>query len=347
MTWIIGGNCFNGFICVADIQATIEYPGNRKNKYFNCVQKIHKLHDNVCVAFSGDIRSGLLIVEDLIRNMKEAYGDNEYFDLDGQSEELIGYLKRLYKKINPTSEPYLELMFLWNAQEEDEPQFRPFCMKFKSPEFTINSTPMLGVAQTGFGRHDASYGSIFSFLSGHPKDTEAYQNLCGEVKETPHVWTVEKFKKLVFNEASKLDFPGVSKSLISYESVIPYKDIYPEWLLPLLRDAFKELGVDYSNKKTANDNLNVVTMDIEKMDERIKFLEENHKDKFDVIRYILSVAVENENYDCLCKQPPLISDQIVDEDEEIHSCHLIANWHDMEAFLKSKGVNLKACSAIA
>ncbi|MEZ8392524.1 hypothetical protein AB4252_06220 [Vibrio cyclitrophicus] len=98
MTWVVGGNCFNGFVCVADIQVTLEYK-NKPRKYYNSVQKIHKVYDNLCVAFSGDIRSGLIIIEDLQKNLHNSIKENEYFDLDGQSKELIEYLKTVYKKL--------------------------------------------------------------------------------------------------------------------------------------------------------------------------------------------------------------------------------------------------------
>ncbi len=41
MTWVVGGNCFNGFVCVADIQATITLTGGEV-RYFNCIQKYTK-----------------------------------------------------------------------------------------------------------------------------------------------------------------------------------------------------------------------------------------------------------------------------------------------------------------
>lgn len=114
MTWVVGGNCFNGFVCVADIQATI-IKSNGQTHYYNCVQKIHKVTDNFCVAFSGDIRSGFKIVDFLRENIAYNFKEGEYFDIDGQSQDLINILKYAYNDANPRNKHNVELMFLWNS----------------------------------------------------------------------------------------------------------------------------------------------------------------------------------------------------------------------------------------
>lgn len=347
MTWIVGGNCFNGFVCVADIQATVEFNNGRPVEYYNCVQKIHKIFDNLCVAFSGDIRSGLLIIEDLSIQVHQSIKENEYFDIDGQSSLLIEYLQNLYKKINPKENPYLELMFLWVAQEGEEYQYRPFCMKFKSPEFRLNSTPQVGVSQSGSGTRNETYNSIFSFLSGRSNDSEDYKKVFRNIEEVPKIWTVQKFKNLLFHEASAVNFPGVSKSLISFESVIAYKDIYPAWIQPFMTDAFVELGIEYSNKNTANHNVNLVEIDLFKIDQKIADLQENHPEKFEAIRSVLSVAEELKDMESICKLPKITSDQYVDDEEIIHCQKLIAKWADMVSFMKEKNIKANDCHAFA
>lgn len=347
MTWIVGGNCFNGFVCVADIQATFVFNNGRPSEYYNCVQKIHKIFDNLCVAFSGDIRSGLLIIEDLSIQVPQSMKENEYFDIDGQSPLLIEYLQNLYEKINPKEKPYVELMFLWVAQEGEEYQFRPFCMKFRSPEFSLDSTPQVGASQSGSGTQNSSYNSIFSFLSGRSTDSEEYKKIFGNIEDAPKILTVQKFKNLLFHEASAVNFPGVSKSLISFESVIAFKDIYPDWIRPLMTDSFVQLGVEYSNKYTANHNVNLVEMDFFKIGEKIADLQKNHPEQFDAIRSVLNVAEELRDPESICKLPKITSDQYVDDKEIIHCQKLIAKWSDMISFMKSKGIRGNACHAIA
>jgi len=347
MTWVVGGNCFNGFVCVADIQATIEFSDSKPNKYYNCVQKIHKVFDNLCVAFSGDIRSGLLIIEELSNQVQKNINENEYFDIDGQSSLIIDYLKGLYNEINPTTKPFLELMFLWTAQEGEELSFRPFCMKFKSPEFRLNSTPQLGLSQSGSGINNKAYNSIFTFLSGKKSEEKEYNSLFGNIEDAPNVITVQKFKNLIFNEASKVSHAGVSKTLISFESVIPYKDIYPEWIQPYLTQVFSELGINYFTKDTANHYLNLVEMDFENILIKTKELQDEQPDRYEEIREILSVAKALEDYDGLCQLPPIVTDKFIDSEESIDSKVLITTWDGMVAFLKGKGINVKACSAFA
>ena len=155
------------------------------------MQKIHKVFDNLCVAFSGDIRSGLLIIEKLSIQIPQRMKENEYFDIDGQLAILVDYLNWLYKKFNPNSKPFLELTFLWTAQEGD--------------------------------------------------DGEIYSALFGSIEATLKIWTVQKFKNLLFHEASKVNHSGVSRTLISFESVINYQDIYPAWIHSFIKEAFIDL----------------------------------------------------------------------------------------------------------
>ncbi len=347
MTWVVGGNCFNGFICVADIQATVEFSNSKPDKHFNCVQKIHKVFDNLCIAFSGDIRSGLLIIEELSIQIPQQMNENEYFDIDGQSAILVDYLKGLYNEINPKTKPFLELMFLWTAQEGDELTYRPFCMKFRSPEFRLNSTPQLGVAQSGSGVNNKVYNSIVTFLSGKEGEGEDYDALFGNIENAPNIFTVQKFKNLLFHEASKVSHAGVSKTLISFESVIAYNDIYPEWIQSSLKQAFSDIGFEYSNKKTANHDVNLVEVDIESILNTAENLKAEQPQRYKEVREVLSAAKALENFDSICQMPSITSDKYIDENENIDSKHLITKWPDMVSFLKGEGINIKACNALA
>jgi hypothetical protein len=49
MSWIVSANCFNGLVCIGDIQATITFNNGRKPEHVNCVKKIHKIYDNLIV----------------------------------------------------------------------------------------------------------------------------------------------------------------------------------------------------------------------------------------------------------------------------------------------------------
>ena len=58
MSWITSAKCFNGLVCIGDIQATITYP-NGTVKYINCIKKIYNIYDNLIVGFAGDIKVSL------------------------------------------------------------------------------------------------------------------------------------------------------------------------------------------------------------------------------------------------------------------------------------------------
>ncbi|WP_199770310.1 hypothetical protein [Dickeya zeae] len=190
MTWVVGGNCFNGYVCVADIQVTIQRRGEC-DLYYNCVQKIHQISSNLCVAFSGDIRAGLSIIAEITYNLSLNMKENEYFDIDGQSSTLITLLQQLYQELYPgLYKPYVEFMFLWNAQEGDEIFFRPFCMKFKSPMFNMNSIPVPGLAQTGSGINNNAFNAITSFLTGKMSDSDEYQRIFSGITAAPNLVTV-------------------------------------------------------------------------------------------------------------------------------------------------------------
>lgn len=346
MTWVVGGNCFNGFVCVSDIQVTIEFNG-RPNKYFNCLQKVHKIHDNLCVAFSGDIKTALIIVEGLQVNIKERFKENEMFDIEGQSHIIKNYLQEMYKKINGESQPFVDFMFLWNSQREDDLHFTPSLVTFRSPNFNMTSTPVLNARETGYGRTDEQYNAIATLLSGKSKDTTEFNKLKGELVEIPRIWTVEKFKNFVFAEASKVNFPGVSKTLVCCESVIQYQSIFPSWVHDMLKVVFQQLGVKYQGINTANDLITQVELDKSVMDDIFKKMKQYEPDKLDFIRELLGTAMKHYDGSALTEVPKIEFSCSVDDNEKIDSETLFSKWEEVEGFLKQKGIKISACSAIA
>jgi hypothetical protein len=348
MTWVVGGNCFNGFVCVADIQATISYPKQerRPEQYFNCVQKIHKITKNLCVAFSGDIRSGLKIINELRLYVANYLKDDEYFDIDGQSLAVRSFLKWAYRQINPGIEsPSLHLLFLWNSQDGDGLIFKPFCMKFRSPEFNMTSVPIPGLLQLGSGSADPKYKAIAAFLSGDDAQTPEY-NAIFDSENIPGIWTVSKFKNLLFHEGANVSLPGVSKTLMSFESVIPYSELFSEAMHEKLTAAFKVLGVQYSTKKTANHSYNEVVIDPQKIKNTVRDLMGEDFEAAVRASDILSEGMQQVDMSVLYELPPITVDYIWGE-EVVHSPHLITTWEGMVKFLKVHNIDMKACVASA
>ncbi|MCL6744184.1 MAG: hypothetical protein E6470_22120 [Enterobacteriaceae bacterium] len=346
MTWVVGGNCFNGFVCVADIQVTIISASGRV-RYFNCVQKIHQIGNNLCVAFSGDIRSGFKIIELLRENIAQNFHKDEYFDIDGQSKILIDFLKHCYNHINPVHKPYLELMFLWNSQEGDGLLYRPFCMKFKSPNFTMNSTALPGLAQSGGGIKNSTFQAITSFLEGKEISTPEYERLFSNVQGAPQIITLKNFKNIILNEASKVDQPGISRTLISFESEIPYKDIFGEQQSRNLSEAFITLGLGSTKMKTEHYSLFLSVLSIPDIQKRLDYIKRYNPFLYNSTKEIIQQAQQSINIQPLTELPPIIVDRYVSNEEEIHSYKLIATWPELKAFLGEKGIRVSAMQATA
>lgn len=344
MTWVVGGNCFNGFVCIADIQATITLADGRV-RYFNCIQKIHKIASNLCVAFSGDIRSGFKIIDLLRENTSQNFNEGEYFDIDGQSAILIDFLRRCYKNINPNHNPPLELMFLWNSQEGDGLLYRPFCMKFKSPNFTMNSTALPGLAQSGSGMTNSTFQAITSFLGGKEIPTLEYKKLFSNVEGAPHIITLKNFKNIILNEASKVNQPGISRTLISFESEIPYKDIFNDQQSRNLREAFITLGLGSTEMKTENHRLFMSVLSIPDVQKKLDYIKQNNPFLYNSTKEILKQAQQSINIQPITELPPVIVDRHMSDEEDIHSYKLITTWPELKTFLGGKGISVSAMQA--
>jgi len=347
MTWIVGGNCFNGFICVADIQATITFNNNRRTEYFNCVQKIHKICSNLCVAFSGDIRTGLIIVERLRFAIQSSYHEGEYFDIDGHSSSYINFLKKNYEELNEKGKPHVEFMFLWNAQEGEEVIFRPFCMKFKSPDFNMNSTALPGVSQSGSGLRNSTYQAISRFLAGKEDASEEYEKIFSNFAASPNIFTVQIFKQILLHEASKIHYAGVSKTLISFESVIPYKDIYNEQTSKNIKEAYITLGIAPIEVSTANYKLLLSSISPNELKSRLDYLEKNAPFLFYSLKGILKDALHSASIEPLTEIPPIKIDKIISNEEELHVKKLITSWPEFVEFMNSKKINIASAHASA
>jgi len=289
----------------------------------------------------------LLIIDELRHHLSYCIKDGEYFDIDGQSNIIINFLKDTYAAINPGKEkPALHLTFLWNAQEGEEDVFRPFCMKFRSPNFTMSSTPRVGLSQSGSGSSDARYKAIASFLSGEYSDSVEFKSMFSNTLESANLWTVKIFKNMLFNEAANIDFPGVSKSFISFESVIGYDKIFPEALQEKLTEAFKAVGVSYSTVKSSNHCYNQVTLDPDTIQKAVKRLWKEDLKAAIKVRKTLIEGLETMDLSSTHTLPTVEVDYIYAE-EAVHTPYLITTWEEMREFLSSNDIDMKACTATA
>ena len=97
MTWALGGTHIGCCRCIADIQATFIYPRD-KIIYLDIVQKIHEISQNIMIAFAGDIKIALKIVEKL----KLEISKDKYLKKQSQPEivanDILKYIRFLYNE---------------------------------------------------------------------------------------------------------------------------------------------------------------------------------------------------------------------------------------------------------
>jgi len=346
MTWVVAGNCFNGFVCVADIQATIiSEDGNYR--FYNCVQKIHKVAKNLCVAFSGDIRTGLKTIENIRIALSYDLSSDEYFDIDGQSKYVIDFFKNSYRAINPNSDPSVEFILIWNSQEGDDYVFRPFCMKFKSPGFRLNSTSLPGLAQSGSGISKTRFNAISAFLQGKKINTAEYEEIFSKIEEAPNIVTVKNFKNILLKEASKGDYPGISKSFISFESEVPYDRIYSEEMNKNIKEACITLGMGSSEIKTQNHQVFLSEISNKDIKNKIERIKKTNIFLYNSLMEIILSALKSVDISPLTELPKIVTDYYLSDEEDIHSYKLITSWDELKAFLKTKNINVNAIQALA
>lgn len=346
MTWIISGNCFNGFACVSDVQVTVTPYSGGQLRYYNCLKKTHVVCNNLCVAFCGDVRTGLLLIECLKDSVPKSLQEGQYFDIDGQSALLVNFLKDVYSQINPKAQPYVELVFCWNAQEGEDLYFRPFCMRFRSPRFSVNSTPLIGLTSLGSGASQPGYRDIRVFLSGDSSDSEAFLQMFGGTQMGQRHWTVSKFRNLVARQAQTFDRPGISRSTTACTGTIDYGGMLSLDDNLRLQDLMPEIGLVIREERTSNDTIRNYEISVQEMAQAIESLRENNPERAAEVYVQLESIRKSMSYENLFRLPKL------EEFEELYPHEglispLLSDWDSVRALLEQDGVDLASCSATA
>ena len=206
MSWITSAKCFNGLVCIGDVQATITYP-NGKIEYINCIKKIYNIYDNLVVGFAGDIKVALLMIEKLEELLAKWLDKDTLFDLDGQVYELKENLKILYNEFCGNLKPKVELIFCWYAQDEGEYEWNLYNWKFVSPNFSNSGDGKIqSPIQIGSGNNNINYQNSLEFLTGEDiKRRGKFKNLFNTNPEMI-IWTVTKYKNFLINQAQQENF---------------------------------------------------------------------------------------------------------------------------------------------
>lgn len=354
MTWIVAANCSNGLICAADIQATIIWNDERENEYYNCVQKIHKVWDNLCVAFSGDIKSGLLMIDQLKADISKSIKEGDNFDLVGQAHILEDALRIYYKQINKDKMPDLELIFIWYGQEDNDDFYRPFASAFKAPYFNRNSISFPGLYQSGSGKGNQAYQDIISKISTELKAASETSYSEGSKRGT-----VTEIINILFNNIHQIDYLGVSQSFVSYQSLfnndnlmLPDSEKYKE----ILNMVYPKGTISHTRKKLIDVNPNIHR----KAMERIEMMKHSDPNQFKHIKKLLQEFVDSgEKIQFYCEKPSLQLKQYISSNERIDTDYILeektgkklhyvlANWDDFVKFFAGKKITFSNCSAKA
>ncbi len=330
MSWITSAKCFNGLVCIGDIQATITYP-NGKVKYINCIKKIYNIYDNLIVGFAGDIKVSLLMIEKLELLLKIWLKEGTLFDLDGQVYEFKENLKILYDEFRGNAEPQVELLFCWYAQDENEYAWNLYNWKFVSPNFSNSSNGKLqSPIQIGSGNNHSNYQDSLKFLTGEQTKRNGKFKKLFETNPEMIVWTVTKYKKFLINQARQENFDGVSKSFYSYEAIINYDKLYSEEDNQKIKEISKKFGLEFQPKIFEDDTIYGAEFSFDKLEDMLK------KDP----KYFIETWLEIEkihkriNIASIFEKPEFKQEFFKPDNEKVDK--ICTSWKEFDGFMRTK-----------
>lgn len=154
MTWVVGmptifGNC----IGLADIQATITYADGKK-EYYDCVRKIYALGNCMAAGFSGSIKIGFDLIDDLQRMLATEKKEVKW-DPNKAANQWKPRAIELYKKQerkSPTS-----ILILGTFPKLGPGIDKTFGCIMHSPDFDIQPISFGNVASIGSGNDVEEY----------------------------------------------------------------------------------------------------------------------------------------------------------------------------------------------
>ncbi|MFZ3053727.1 MAG: hypothetical protein WA099_09990 [Sulfuricurvum sp.] len=332
MSWVTSAKCFNGLVCIGDIQATITFQNLNKKKYINCVKKVHHIYDNLIVGFAGDIKTALLMIEKLKIQLNDWLEKDTYFYLDGQSDKMVHNLQVLYDEIRGGSQPYVELLFCWYSQDEDENKWTMYNWKFKSPNFVRDSNGTIqSPTQIGSGNQHQNFQNALAFLTGDSeKRTEKYKEI---FESTPDmiIWTITKYRNFLINQARQENFPGVSKSFHSFDAIVNYDKLYTKEDHKKIDEIYKQFDLEFEPINVDGDPIFGV-----EFSER-KLLEAFNKDKLAFANTMNTIQKINSrvNIEALF-EPPIFKEIFHRSSDEVIEDPICSTWVEFENLMKNK-----------
>lgn len=348
MTWVVGFNGFNGVLCVADVQVTFAFTDSRRTPlYRDCLKKIHRLWENAYVAFSGDVRVGLLLIEDLRAVIEMNFESGTLFTLEDRLAHVQDILRSLYKRHANGKTPALELMFAFVHQAEDNVNYEPALCRFIAPDFRFNSSGLLQVDQCGSGRLSSELRVISEFLAGrrHP-DEQLYNKIFPEVSVPPAISTIKKARTLLTSEAALATHPGVSKVFCSVVAQTGFDRVWSGDDHRMAMMLLQELGLKKFTLNTRADQLITYELDPYSIDQRINDLRTTNRVKYEQIRTDFTYLRNRANYEALAMLPSF-EEEFHAGESSMKATELCTTWQEMLAYMRQEGIPASVSAAIA
>ncbi len=330
MSWITSAKCFNGLVCIGDIQATITY-STGDIKYINCIQKVYNIYDNLVVGFAGDIKVALLMIEKLKNLLSIWLEKDTLFDVDGQLYELRENLKLLYNEFRGNSFPKVELLFCWYAQDENEYKWNLYNWKFISPNFAHSGDGKIqSPIQIGSGNNNENYQNSLKFLTGDQnKRSLKFEKI---FKSNPEmiIWTISKYKNFLINQARQENFNGVSKSFHSFVATINYDKLYSKEDNDKIKEISRKFGLEFQPITHDSDTIHGVEFSVAKL----KCMADNHPKKFYEIWKEIEEINKRINIASIYEKPIFTKEFHESNDEMIDT--ICTSWKEFDILMKTK-----------
>jgi len=348
MTWVVGFNGFNGVLCVADVQVTIEYlQKGRPPIYLDCLKKIHRLWDNAYVAFSGDVRVGLLLIADLQANIASNFRAGMLFTVEDRMANLQQTLRGLYELHSNGQTPELQLMFTFVHQPEESLRFQPAVCRFIAPDFRFNSSQTHEVDQCGSGLRSKELRVIAEFLAGRRSDdVQLYERIFSKIPIPPNVATVKKARTLLTSEAALTSHPGVSKIFCSVMAERGTNQLFSEEDHKMLMMIMREVGLRKDQVNTRADQLVTYVCDVPKFKMQLEMIRSIYPFKYQQLCMDFARLDKRADYSVLEKLPRFVEEFHADT-SSIKATSLCTTWAEMASYMSKRGIPVAICAATA
>jgi hypothetical protein len=245
---------------------------------------------------------------------------------------MISNLQFFYDEVRGDQCPYVEFLFCWFSQDENERMWTMYDWKFQSPNFKHNGNGKFQVPnQIGSGRKHQNYQDSLNFLTGEQeKRNQKYTDIYSNNPEMI-IWTITKYRNFLINQARQENYEGVSKSFYSLEAIMHYDKLYTQEDSQKIRQISKLIGFELEPKYVDGDPIFGVEFDKEKLytmaSEDPKRLEEVYKTIHEINERINLKALF---------EPPEFKELFHQSDAEIIDDTICSTWEEFEKLLSGK-----------